>query len=233
MNLARSAFFISRFSSIPMSRKFSWPLVVAIFVLPASAATFFVSETSIVSTTIPDNDDVGVADTLTIVLPEGGTVSDLSVNLVLSGGWNGDLYAYLVSDTGFTVLLNRPGRTSSATDGAGSSGMNVTFTAGAATDVHTGLPTSGSDVTGIFQPDGRETDPADTLDTDARTALFDSFYGINAAGDWTLFIVDQAAGDEATFESWTLNLTVVPEPGTCLLVCFGAVLALHRHRTRC
>lgn len=205
-------------------------LLGALLVVPAKAATF-VSETSVVSTVIPDNDDIGVSDTQTISLPGGGTVSEVSISLELSGGWNGDMYAYLVSDTGFTVLLNRPGRTSSSTDGAGSSGMNITFTAGAATDVHTGLALSGTDVTGTFQPDGRETDPAVTLDTDPRTALFNSFIGIDANGDWTLFVADQAPGGTSTFESWTLNLTVVPEPDTILLLGFAGLLALRRRRT--
>ena len=32
------------------------------------------------------------------------------MTLNLSGGWNGDLYAYLVHNSGFAVLLNRVGR---------------------------------------------------------------------------------------------------------------------------
>ena len=109
--------------------------------------------------------------------------------------------------------------------------MNITFSAGAVTDVHIGLPLTGTDVTGIFQPDGRETDPADSLDTDLRTALFSSFIGMDAAGDWTLFVADQAAGGEATFESWTLNLTVVPEPDVCVLLGLGSLLTMRRRRS--
>jgi hypothetical protein len=43
-------------------------------------------------------------------LPAGPTITDVNVGLQLSGGWNGDLYAYLVHSSGFAVLLNRVGR---------------------------------------------------------------------------------------------------------------------------
>lgn len=200
----------------------------ALIAIHAEAAT--ISQTSIVSTVVPDNDDVGLVNTQTIVLAEPGTVTDVSVSITFSGGWNGDLYAYLASDTGFAVLLNRPGRSASMTDGAGSSGMSITISSGATEDVHTGLPLSGSSVTGTFQPDGRETDPALALDTDARTALLDSFNGIDGAGVWTLFVADQAAGGTSTLESWTLNLTVVPEPTTGLLMGFATLMAFRRRR---
>ncbi len=206
--------------------------LMTLLAIPATAATYFVSETSTVGTVVPDNDDVGVVDAITISGQDPGVVVDLSVNLVFSGGWNGDLYCYLVSDTGFTVLLNRPGRTSSNPDGAASSGMDITLADGAATDVHVGLPLSGANVTGTFQPDGRETDPASVLDTDARTALFDSFHGIDPNGTWTLFVADQAAGATSTLESWTLNLTVIPEPESCVMFGLAAMLLLRRKRSR-
>lgn len=206
------------------------PLLLTVLVLPASAATYFISETSIVGTVVPDNDEVGLVDSQIISGQPPGTVVDLSVNLVFSGGWNGDLYCYLVSDTGFTVLLNRPGRTTASPDGAASSGMDITLVSTAPTDVHVGLPTSGVDVTGVFQPDGRETDPASVLDTDARTALFDSFDGADPNGTWTLFVADLGAGETSTLESWTLNLTVAPEPDVFVLVGFGMLLALRRRR---
>ena len=206
---------------------------LAALVLPTSAATL-ISQTSMVSSAVADNDDIGLVDIQTISADPAATVTDISVELGFSGGWNGDLYVYLSHDTGFSVLLNRAGRTAANPDGAASSGMNITLSDGAATDVHTGLPSSGVDVTGTFQPDGRETDPLSVVDTDPRTALLNSFIGLQASGDWTLFVADQAAGATSTLESWTLNLTVqspIPEPRGLFLLGLGlAGLFLRRSR---
>ena len=46
--------------------------------------------------------------------------------------YNGDLFAYLVHDTNFCVLLNRVGRSAANADGYPDSGFNITFYAGPA-----------------------------------------------------------------------------------------------------
>jgi len=58
---------------------------------------------------VPDNNFSGWSDTRTVSTMPAGTFAGLTVNLQLSGGWNGDLYAYLVHDSGFTVLLETSG----------------------------------------------------------------------------------------------------------------------------
>ena len=58
---------------------------------------------------VPDNNYSGWADTRTVSGAPAGTISSLAVTLNITGGWNGDLYAYLVNGTGFTVLLNNIG----------------------------------------------------------------------------------------------------------------------------
>jgi len=203
--------------------------------LPVTAATM-ISQTSFVSTVVPDNDDTGLVDSQEISTSDMGPIVDISVELEFSGGWNGDLYVYLVSDAGFAVLLNRPGRSSGNPDGASSSGMLITLGIGSEDgDVHTTLPSSGSDVTGTYQADGRETDPDSVLDTDSRTALLNNFLGDGANGTWTVFVADMSAGSTSTFESWTLNLTVgeaIPEPGTCLLFGLGVMSILRRRRAQ-
>ncbi|MCZ7638525.1 MAG: hypothetical protein M5U12_22225 [Verrucomicrobia bacterium] len=68
---------------------------------------------------MPDGNPSGWSDTRTLSgLPATGL---LDVNVVLSvvGGYNGDLYAYLAHGGGFTVLLNRVGRTADAPFGYG------------------------------------------------------------------------------------------------------------------
>ena len=43
-------------------------------------------------------------------IPVGSVVLELTVELNISGGYNGDLYAYLVAPNGtLVVLMNQPG----------------------------------------------------------------------------------------------------------------------------
>jgi autotransporter-associated beta strand protein len=157
-------------------------------------------------TTVPDNNPVGAADTRNVIFDPAAVITGLEVRLELSGGWNGDLYASLVHDSGFTVLLNRPGNTASNPGGSGSSGMNITFSDSAATDIHTGIPNSGF-VTGTWQPDARTADPAVVTDTSPRTAFLSSFNEAPVQGNWTLFLADNATADTSTLVSWGLTIT--------------------------
>ena len=60
---------------------------------------------------IPDGNPSGISFVGTYdAAPVGSTVSSLTVSLNISGGFNGDLYAYLVSPNGTLVMLmNQPG----------------------------------------------------------------------------------------------------------------------------
>ena len=62
---------------------------------------------------VPDGNSTGWSDTRNLSGIAQNSILDLNVTLQLSGGWNGDLYAYLTHGTGFSVLLNRVGRTGS------------------------------------------------------------------------------------------------------------------------
>ena len=198
--------------------------------LAASASTTF-TETWNVSTVIPDNDDAGFTDYRILSVPEITEIESVTVGLTFTGGWNGDLYAYLVHGSGFAVLLNRPGRDTGTPDGAASSGMTVTLDDLAAADIHTAIPMSGGPATGSFQPDGRTADPLDVVAADPRTALLASFDGLDANGGWTLFVADQSPGNLATLESWSLTITGIPEPSSlALLAALAAPLALRRRR---
>ena len=205
-----------------------------LLLLPLTAtATTTYTNTWNVSTVIPDNDPVGFTSSQTIA-PGITSIDSVVVNLDFTGGWNGDLYAYLVSSNGgYAVLLNRPGVSATTPDGAGSSGMNVTI-ADSATyaiyDIHTAIPMSGGQVTGTFQPDGRTTDPQTVLNTDSRTAMLSSFDGKSANGTWTLFVADMSPGFTSTLQSWSLTVTSVPEPSSCLLGAFGLVPLFLRRR---
>lgn len=178
---------------------------------------------------IPDNSGVGASNTITITAPILDKIESVTVAIELEGGWNGDLYAYLVHDGTLAILLNRPGRTALDDLGSGSTNLIALFDDLAAGDVHMLLPATGN-ATGTWQPDGRMIDPLLSLDTTPRTKMLDGFTNANPNGDWTLFIADQNPGDTATLKSWTLSVTAVPEPAAAMLGGMVALLALRRRR---
>ena len=166
---------------------------------------------------IPDGRLTGWSDTRNVVGAPSGPITDVSVTLNLSGGWNGDLYAYLVHSSGFAVLLNRVGRSAANGPGYGTAGLNVTLNDTAALgNIHfVSAPVAG----GIYRPDGRNIDPRSpggTLAGTTPTALLSSFNGLNANGNWTLFIADVSGGDVSTVTSWGLDIAAVPEPGSAM-----------------
>ena len=183
----------------------------------------------LVATAIPDNSDVGFSDTRSLSVPDITEIQNLTVELNFSGGCSGDLYAYLVHDGGFSVLLNRPGRSLLNPDGSAASSLDVTFDDAAPTDIHLAIPMTGGAL-GLYQPDGRATDPLLVEAGDPRGAMLSSFTGLDASGAWTLFVANQAAGSTATLQSWSLSVTGVPEPATPLIGGLGLLLALRRRR---
>src|ERR1035438_7189056 len=85
---------------------------------------------------IPDGSPVGSSGTATAsgYLP---SISDISVNLNISGGYNGDLYAYLSYGGVLVPLLNRVGVTGTGGGdafGYGETGFNVTLSSAGAQD---------------------------------------------------------------------------------------------------
>jgi subtilisin-like proprotein convertase family protein len=182
---------------------------------------------------VPDADYNGFADTRTITVanPVGSILTDIQVNLNLTGGYNGDLYAYLTHGSGFAVLLNRVGRTGTNAFGYGDAGFNVTLSDSAPSDIHNYGGNAGQTLTGLWQPDARNTSPASVLDTFPRSAFLGSFAGQSANGPWTLFVGDFAAGDQSTLTSWSLQVTTIPEPGIgTLALAAAALLGLKLYR---
>lgn len=192
-----------------------------------------------VNATIPDGSFSGLSDTR--VLPAAGLeIRSIAVTLVLSplgeGGFLGDLYATLTHETGgYAVLLNRPGR-EPATMPFGYSdsvGVNITLADDAPAVIHEyRLTLSGShtvaladDLSGWWQPDGRAIDPVEVGPADARTALLESFAGRDPGGQWTLFLADVSSGGQYRLDSWTLSVTLIPEPAPAFLLLGLAALA--------
>lgn len=192
-----------------------------------------------VSDPIPDGSAVGLANTQTIQGLAGDILSlKVNLNLTERGGpaFNGDLYVTLLHDTGFSVLLNRPGTTAGNVLGYGDSGLNVTFADGpGALDIHSyRFELSGSDtvplagaLTGTWRSDGRTTDPDVVTLNDPRTATLASFNGLDPNGNWTLFVADTEAGNRATLQGWGLELTLIPEPKSAAVFgLFASVLGV-------
>jgi subtilisin-like proprotein convertase family protein len=181
---------------------------------------------------IPDNDPTGWQNTQTLG-GLGSTIDYVQVYLRLTGSpdaFGGDYYVSLISPNGgFSVLLNRVGKTVSNPLGYGDNGFDITFAIGA-NDVHLYQNYSPefdaeSRLTGVWNADGRNVDPNIVLDTDSRLAGLDVFNGLNPNGNWTVFVADLNQYGTATVDSWGLNVhTVIPEPATALLLAIGGGL---------
>src|SRR5690242_14731892 len=96
--------------------KFTGNLFLLLFLVSAvRPAHGVVSSTSVenIFATIPDGDFNGIQSSQTLSgLPN--TITDVNVTLTISGGFNGDFYAYLFHNSASSILLNRVGRTSSS-----------------------------------------------------------------------------------------------------------------------
>lgn len=217
---------------------------ITLFLCSSSLAPAALTFTTLfnVNATIPDNSLTGLLLSQNITGSGITSISSLQVMIEISGGWNGDLHAYLAHETGYAVLLNRIGRTDLTPDGSGSSGMSVIFAdAGAGGDIHTGTFTVGQQVSGIFAPDARSDSPFTvTENTTNRTEFLSSFTGLAGDGLWELYVADLSTGFVSEIESWGITMTddsisAIPEPGS--LVAVGGLIAAglsirHRPATR-
>jgi len=190
--------------------------------LPASAAAITDSATYTPNTIIPDNNLNGTSDTHTFN-SSIQSISDVQISFDISGGYAGDFYAYLRhGDTTFAVLLNRIGRTAGNSFGSSDSGISLTLSSSGAADVH-GASAGGGTLTGLWQADGRNVDPLSALDSSPRNSLLNVFNGMDASGDWTLFVADTSSVGIGTLQDWSLSVSgfPVPEPGSLSLVLLG------------
>ena len=160
------------------------------------------------------------ADSITVGDLTGLEIADVTLTLNVSGGWNGDLYAYLsytpVTGSGSLItLMNRPGYPAN-TYGYGDAGFNGTILSDAGTGNVQNYGGNGGAALGAvaYKPN------------DGSTTFASAFGGKDANGTWTLYFSDLEAGSDSTVLSWSLNLDVIPEPTHIALGIFGGVLAL-------
>ncbi len=148
---------------------------------------------------IPDGDLAGVTFSGTVSDLAGQTIDALTVSLNIAGGYDGNLYSYLVAPNGTTVPLLNP----TANSG---SGMNITLQDGASPI------TASSDL---------------SSGTYAASGTLANINGSAANGQWTLFFADEVTGGgTSTLNSWSLGITAVPEPVNLALGVFGGVIGL-------
>jgi subtilisin-like proprotein convertase family protein len=192
----------------------------AIYSFSASEGGVYAASASSLGQVIPDNNPSGVAYALSFGAT-GLQISDISVRFNISGGWNGDLYAYLSHGSSYAVLLSRVGATASGDDGYSTAGIDIVLqpltTHFGLADIHNvESPTTG----GSYQADGR------VLYTDSsRPQTLDNFLNADPNGDWTLFFADRAAVSVSQLTSWTVSITAVPEPVNVALAIFALLFA--------
>jgi subtilisin-like proprotein convertase family protein len=185
---------------------------------------------------IPDGDLSGLALSTNLAGMSPSSISNVDVRLNISGGYNGDLYAFLVGPNGgFAVLLNRSGVSNSASAfGYSDSGFNVTLSGSGANSIqyyqsYPGTITGGA----LWQPSGLNIDPMSNpsafwaaFTSGSPSALLSSFDGTDGNGTWTLFLADLSGGGQSTLVSWGLDITTVPEPSTLALTGLGLAVSL-------
>jgi subtilisin-like proprotein convertase family protein len=155
-----------------------------------SPAFKFTTGTLLCATTNSTNVPITVPDngtgTSTITIASGGTISDVNVTMNVSHTWIGDTVGTLTSPTGTVVqLFSRP-----CDSGSTNANINATFD-------DSGIIPACPGISGTAMP----------------TAPLSALNGQNSAGVWTLRVIDQAANDSGTINSWSLNICTVQTAG--------------------
>jgi hypothetical protein len=175
---------------------------------------------------IPDGNLSGWSDSHTFsAIPS--VIESVTVDLSISGGYNGDLYAYLSHGGALVPLLNRVGVGTGNSFGYSTSGMTLTLSDAGTLNIHgVSAPSSG----GTYRPDGRAIDPLSAVSAfdAAGVVSFGSAFGPkDANGAWTLFLADvSGGGGQPVLQGWSLDITAVPEPVNVALGCFAGVFGV-------
>ena len=178
---------------------------------------------------IPDGSRAGTFSQIT-VSGEPISLTDITVTLDVSGGYNGDLYAYLSYNGTLVPLLNRVGVSSGDAFGSADSGLSVTLVTSGSQNVHAASAgDDGTPLTGTYVADGQKLNPlasASSFSPSGGPITLDGAFGdMNPNGTWTLFLADvSVGGGQATLNDWNLTIAAVPEPGDTALWLFAGVI---------
>lgn len=190
--------------------------------LPAFASTYIYSGPAYA---IPDGNPNGVWSGVT-VNGEAPVLADVTVTLNLSGGYNGDLYAYLSHDGMLVPLLNRVGVCSENPFGSDGPGMNAIISDAATINIHAA---GDGYLSGTYLADGQNISPlsgATNFNAIGGAVTLDgTFGGLNPNGNWTLFFADVvSSGSTSTLNNWSLSIVAIPEPQVAAFFAFGLVI---------
>ena len=149
---------------------------------------------------IPQMNPVGLVSVGTV--SGSGSVSGMSLDLTVNGGFNGDLYAYLVAPNQTTVatLLGTVGGNF---DQVGS-GYNITLSSAGDDGINHVAQDWGTQLQGTYQP---------VVDLMGAFGSYLAAHG--ATGDWRLFLANQSNGGQSVLTGWNLTFittAAVPEP---------------------
>ena len=136
------------------------------------------------STVVPISTGAGATYTSIINVPGGGDIIDVNVTINITHTWVSDLDISLISPAGTIVELT------SDNGDDGNNYINTVFDQQATTPITSGTPP----FTGTFLPEGN----------------LSNLNGQDAAGNWTLRVVDDAFQDGGQINSWTLDVCVEP-----------------------
>jgi len=212
-----------------MKKQLFLGMVLAGALVTTASASLYSNYTytgTLANTIIADGNPVGMANTVNVSNMRG-VLTDITVTLDVSsstGNPVSDLYAYLSYNGNVVVLLNRIGVTSGTPFGNTGSGLTVTLSDTGANNIHglTGSPT------GSYQVDNNQAvapfAPAGSFTGTSGGSLDTTFAG-NPNGNWTLFFADVVnGGGNTTLNSWSLDISAVPEPVSLALGVFVAML---------
>lgn len=197
------------------------PFILALFVgamlspALAQAQTFsFSVDNDGAGYTVPDEgilvaplfmDTPDIPEILTIELQINGLVHDTPM----------DLDIYLIDPFGNSIEIMTDRGDMEALTG---SGLNLTFSDDG---IDLPDPSLGLDAAD-YKPEGL---------ANGSDNGFATFLGRSGGTDaWILLVIDDAAGDTGSFDSYTLRGTFVPEPVTLSLLALGAIVTLRRKR---
>ena len=149
---------------------------------------------------IPDNDPVGLSQTVDLDTPDGlvDRILDVNASVFLLHTWVGDLTLSLSHEGRVADLVDRPGVPASQF-GCGEDNILASFDDSADTAAEDVCSTTGSAIGGRFQPN----------------VSLSTFRGIGGNGEWTFTAVDQAPTFTGTLLSWCVYVEIfdeAPEP---------------------
>jgi subtilisin-like proprotein convertase family protein len=167
------------------------------------------SATSSPAVAIPDNNPLGVSDTLN--MGASFSIQDVNISLDVTHTWVGDLIV-TVEHLGTTVtIMDRPGVPAS-TFGCGEDNLDIVLD-----DEGSGGAIEAQCSPGLSSPPGY-----------APNNPLSAFDGLDSAGNWTITISDNAGADTGTLNSWTVTFSELGASpcGAVGACCVGATCTI-------